>query len=501
MDQTSRERQPGSFNLLQLPNELLLQVVQFTHPKDLDNLCLSSKHVFTLAEAIRKRHLNNKKKYRTVVLGDTCTASRHVNDQPAAVVHPAFALRDLLRDRESMFDYCEIIKIGGIAYDGQIKDRARYEQPTLDKARVISLDTIARLDDLMDNESLLNGCDKDSWQLELTHDMYHFSCFFSLISLRNVRILEITRCDGFLEKVFDCSSGVWDRNVDVSRTTLQPLGQLQEIRLYGDDDDARQDLPPLPFLLKTPRLRKIYGNFACTSLYEDELSYPEGCWPMLEEFYFGEESSIATKAIEQLLRGTRTLKKFYYHHYHCGYGLDNESYNPFYYIMLLRKYEVQTLASFTCFRTGSRENYDPDYWYKNLDVPSLQDFKVLTHAAVDCSLFINDNIISDHWDRPLNTGFFKLEDPCKDDPRSVDVPRLVDVLPPSLESLVLHRPREPNELTGLFRDLQHLRSQRLPNLRSVTIRTDRAFEVDPKLKNECRELGVEFEIEIDIKRY
>ncbi|KAL8872058.1 MAG: hypothetical protein Q9198_007278 [Flavoplaca austrocitrina] len=490
VDQTSQEQRPISFNLLQLPNELLLRVVHLTHSKDLDNLCLSSKYVFNLAERSRKRHLDNKKKYRTVVLGDTFTASRHGLDRPSAVVHPAFLLRDLLRDRETISDYCESIKIGGISHDGRVEDTDRYGQPTLDEARIIALDTIARMDDLIDNEPLLNGCSsKDEWRMDLADDMYNLPCMLSLVILRNVRILEVTRCCSFLEKIFEYGSGTWDRNVDVSTTVLQPLDQLEEFRVYGDENDAGQSLPPLLFFLKFPRLRKIYGKFV------HHLDFTHfGCWPMLEEICFEDCSCIDIDTMEQLLRGTDTLKTFYYHHFSSG-GTEIESYNPYNYIMLLRQYASQTLATFTCILTGTGEDYDPDYQYDQMDVPSLQDFKALTHAAVDCSLFTVDNVNSHYWDRQLDTGFFKQEDP------SEDVPRLVDVLPPSLESLILHRPREPDELTGLFRDLQHLRSQRLPNLRSVTVKTDQPFEIDPKLKNECRELGIEFEIATDIKQY
>ncbi|KAL8883869.1 MAG: hypothetical protein Q9192_006978, partial [Flavoplaca navasiana] len=451
MVQTSQETQSGPFTLPQLPNELLLRVVQFTHSNDLGNLCLSSKHVFNLAEGLRKRHLDNRKKYRTVVLGDTFTASRHVLDRPAAVVHPAFLLRDLLRDRQTMSDYCEIIKIGGIAHDGQVEDTDRYGQPTLDEARTIALDTIARVDDLVDNEPLLNRCDKDGMRLDLAHDMYDLPCMLSLIFLRNVRILEVTRCCSFLKKMSEYRSGTWNRNVDVSSTALLPLGQLEEVRLYGEGDGARQSLPPLLFFVKVPRLRKICGKLVhAVIMDEDELSLSEVCCPMLEEIYLENCSCLDIDTMEQLLRGTATLKSFYYHHSNSG-GMDIDSYFPDDYIMLLRKYASQTLATFTCILTGTGEDYDPDYLYDHLDCPSLQDFKVLTHAAVDCSLFINDNMNSDRWDKQLDIGFFKEEDP------SEGVPRLVDVLPPSLESLVLHRPREPNELTGLFRDLQYLR--------------------------------------------
>ncbi|KAL8876171.1 MAG: hypothetical protein Q9198_005585 [Flavoplaca austrocitrina] len=488
VDQTSQKRRPSSFNLLQLPNELLLRVVHLTHSRDLDNLCLSSKYVYNLAEGSRKRHLDNKKRYRTVVLGDTFTASRHGLDRPAAIVHPAFLLRDLLRDKETISDYCEIIKIGGISHDGRVEDTDRYGQPTLDEARIIALDTIARMDDLI-VEPLLNGCSKDEWRMDLADNMYDLPCMLSLVFLRNVRILEITRCYSFLEKIFEYGSGTWEMTVDVSSATLQPLGQLEEFRLYGDEEDGGQGLPPLLFLLKFPRLRKIYGKFVH---HLDDFSHFEECWPMLQEIYFEYCCGIDIETMEQLLRGTGTLKTFYYHHFHNG-RTEIELYNPCDFIMLLRKYASQTLATFTCILTGKGEDYDPDYRYDQMDVPSLQDFKALTHAAVDCSLFTADNMNSNHWDRQLDTGFFKEED------LSEGVPRFVDVLPPSLESLVLHRPRESNELPGLFRDLQQLRNERLPKLRSVIIRTNQAFEIYPTLKEECQQLGIKLEIETDLR--
>lgn len=65
------------FDHLRLPHEILLQVVEQLYHEDLENICLSSKAVFNLGKQQLERHLKTRRRYRTVVVGDTRFASYH----------------------------------------------------------------------------------------------------------------------------------------------------------------------------------------------------------------------------------------------------------------------------------------------------------------------------------------------------------------------------------------------------------------------------------------
>ncbi|KAI4276397.1 MAG: hypothetical protein L6R38_005680 [Xanthoria sp. 2 TBL-2021] len=443
---------------MKLPNELILRVVDQIHPKDLDNLCLTSKDVLRLAKQIRQRYLENKRKYHTVILDDTYVECHH--DTVDEIVHPAFALRDLLHHRQTLGDYCKILKIGGIFKDGQVADESRYYAATLDEAQMVVSNVTSSIESLMDSGPLLHGCSLRSWLDDLANDYYSLPFLLAFLFLHNIKVMELTRCAGFFENRF--AYGEWDRLLDANTTLQPPLNLLEEIRIFGEKDEEGGSLRPLCFFLKVPRLRKIYGKYISGRVDDNsDLGDQDGCWPTVEELYF-EASSIDSSTMDQLLRGTRGLKIFVYEYSNVEI-IDFDYYNPIACILALRKYAFQTLEELTCIDIAAEaEEEEID---ERPYTPSLQDFKVLRHAALDCSLFV------------------KGKTP-------------VDILPPSLERLVLQRPRDSNDLNAMFRGSPRLWKERLPNLRDIVIATERPIKVKRSLTAKFRKLRIHFEIEM-----
>ena len=59
-----------TFPLLQLPNELVQQVITLIHPDDIDAFSICSKATYALAKNVIHRHSELKKVFRYIVLGD-----------------------------------------------------------------------------------------------------------------------------------------------------------------------------------------------------------------------------------------------------------------------------------------------------------------------------------------------------------------------------------------------------------------------------------------------
>ncbi|KAL8853721.1 MAG: hypothetical protein Q9221_001532 [Calogaya cf. arnoldii] len=251
-----RKGTEASFDLMKLPNELVLLVVDVLPHKDLDNFCLASKDVLRLVTHIRQRHLENKREYRTVILGDT-----YVECHPNTVneiVHPAFGLRDLLHHRQTMCDYCEILKIGGIFKDGQVADESRYQAATLDEAQMVVSNVTSGVEGLIDSEPLLQGCSLSSWLDDLANDYYSLPFLLVFLFLHNIKVMELTRCAGFFENRF--AYGEWDRLLDANTTLQPPLNLLEEIQIFGEKDEEGESLRPLNFFIKVPpeNIRQIH---------------------------------------------------------------------------------------------------------------------------------------------------------------------------------------------------------------------------------------------------
>ncbi|KAI4261925.1 MAG: hypothetical protein L6R42_002886 [Xanthoria sp. 1 TBL-2021] len=171
-----------------------------------------------------------------------------------------------------------------------------------------------------------------------------------------------------------------------------------------------------------------------------------------ERRFFGPGSQLARSRgtlIEQLLRKTRGLKPF---HYESGllsnsdYGL----YAPFLCISFLRKYTLETLEKLTLMDPPGLVSDNKKDMDEDMDITTLRDFRVLWYAAVETSLFV-DNNESDQHEKNIAEYHNHEQEPDEEVSRLV-----VDVLPPALETVVLHTPRNDNDLASMFRDLsQH----------------------------------------------
>lgn len=70
----------------------------------------------------------------------------------------------------------------------------------------------------------------------------------------------------------------------------------------------------------------------------------------------------------------------------------------------------------------------------------------------------------------------------------ITVPRLVDVPPPSLETLEFYRPKK-QLIDPMFLGLRELRAERLSKLRSISIQKN--TRIKQEVRKTCQNLGIE----------
>ncbi|KAL8653304.1 MAG: hypothetical protein Q9226_003904 [Calogaya cf. arnoldii] len=418
------------FDLMGLPMELVLRVVELVqHTEDLVNLYSSSKVIRDIAKHVWGRHLENKNKYHNVIVVDTKYGDYSGWAVGNEMLHPVFALRDLVRDKEIMSDYCRVLKLRGLAEDGTLED---------------------------------------------SHQYYGLLYLVLPMLLKRVQVLELIVVG---EGLADPSiRRTWELLLESNDTSQPVMGQIQELRIIGDDCYFQEILERFPFYLQLPQLRRIYGHL---HLDDMKLWNFEVCWDTLEELHL-DGSNISSSAMTDLLRNTRCLRTFYYEsgragrkeHEVCGHWPGD--FEPSEYISALRRYALQTLESLTL-----RDNPDilGEGWryyedtLDSLDHDTLNEFKILKRG-------------------------FERED---------RVTRLVDVLTPALERFVMRiiedNMADPNDLVPIFRDLSRMKNERLSNLRSIILKIalDGAFS-DPicqTIKAECQQAGIDFQVERD----
>ncbi|CAO1604358.1 hypothetical protein XANCAGTX0491_007918 [Xanthoria calcicola] len=414
-----------AFDLLGLPQEILLQIIEQEVQKgDLDNFVLCSKTIFTLASMALAKHQEMKKKYSTFIVGDV-HFYHHPQELRKALreIHPVMAASKLLAN-PTVAEYCKILKVGDFFPDRNWADGTT----ELAVALTSKLELYAQFVDVRQCTTLRPACP------------HVLAWVVPFIDLQNIEVLELA------------IGGIRFLNlvpiVRVMRTTHH---RLKEVRLFGayEDDDA--DMKLLCLFATIPSVQIICGHHVQHCVQGHKELCPDGACLSIEEIHL-ECSNIGAEEFEDLLSHIKALRVFFYEQGH-DFGDD---YQPLRTLEALRKYGSESLQSLTFI--------DPDI--DGMLGVSLRDFKVLTHVAVDCFLFVDEEKFSD------NNG----------------VPRLVDILPQSLQTLELYRP-PPHGIRRLFEGLAELREERLPNLKSITLH--KGIRCHHTMRRDLKKLGIE----------
>ncbi|KAL8860673.1 MAG: hypothetical protein Q9178_003026 [Gyalolechia marmorata] len=406
-----------------------------------------------------KIHRTKKRQFSTFNIGDVHIFNGHTRPIVARQQHPVFALEKLLAE-SAMPDYCKILRIGGLSSYGHLT--GRYRRDVAQEARTIVGGLYDRVVELVGT-----GPYQHHKRNDLQRELNSYAFYLSLITLRNIETLELVACATFIRTlpIFYLMRGTHHR--------------LKAIGLFG-----RWDLTTftpsdiLCLLARFPSVRKMYGlgvgiNSGSLRLRNGE---NESVYPSLEELHF-ERSRIDCGDFKLLLSRIPELKIFFYEHT----TNPRYDYEPGRVLDALEEYAFESLESLTFidrYRT-TVETAASLIWSNGAFIGSLRGFKVLKHVAIESCFIITEQQDGDV--APLQSGL------AYQGGRDICVSRLVDVLPPSLETLELYRP-ETFHIAPAFSGLRELREERLPKLRTISI------QGKPRMVRQirdCQHLGIE----------
>lgn len=96
------------YSLMQLPNELILRVIDHVHPSDIEALALYNKAIRMLATNALDRHERLKKEYNQVTLGNTDEWQRALDGNIDYLYdeRPLSLVADILSDSD--IAYCPV---------------------------------------------------------------------------------------------------------------------------------------------------------------------------------------------------------------------------------------------------------------------------------------------------------------------------------------------------------------------------------------------------------
>ncbi|KAL9626651.1 MAG: hypothetical protein Q9204_007140, partial [Flavoplaca sp. TL-2023a] len=310
--------------------------------------------------------------------------------------------------------------------------------------------------------------------------------------------LELNDCSEFIHSLKPIVK-MFAKSDDEPQTNHGFLPKLKEVKVTQYKPKIGPGLDILGVFATLPTVRRLYSSNIHISQSGNPRS-DRSDWRPNDSLSNVEEiqivgGSIDAEGLTQLLKGIRALRVFSYPDNNNGRMIDN----PRACLAILLRHTASTLETLT-FISGPDilRNQFEDATHKM----SLKGFANLKYAAITCSLFIRMNDIPQQ--RPV--GFPTLDassprlatssPPVMPDKPAIDILRLVDVLPPSLEILHLFHPEARvsglenagNLPENLLAGLSRMREERLPKLRCIIVQgKDRLSQ---RIKDECRHSGI-----------
>ena len=480
--------------LLDLPDELLLDILDVIRVEDIEAFTSCNKRIHSLSEDALQKHRAMKKKYSEIKLiswGEgTLTVDVCLSD------HPVFWLHEILQD-EKAASYPTCLRI----HDDEVDhlDEGDNCLMTADEDDE-QLDRIFRILDEMkgcvysklkqspyiQRKDLIDGKPDIYW-----NPSFETSLALLLTSLPNLRSIFI---EAPFNNIFEIESVITEIGKANRADKEQPhalSGLVSFDYGHGGSERIRHTGLYLGFYLLfmgLPSIRSISGAFVYCRASEstdlptladeladvqDGLKSPKSGITNMKFI----QSDISSSAFEVLLSVVAALQDFEYEYAEDG----SHGFKPRNIVNSLRAYASHSLQSLdltgqsrTIFKRHSNDDSDigEGAFGSCLFMGSLRDFQVLKTVRVNNALFIE-----------------KFPDTSTNYENSFKVHRLVDLLPTSIEKLSLVGDAEFYSSAQILDQLVESKACLLPNMEEIKF--SYFLPVILNMKQACHEVGVE----------
>ena len=462
--------------LLSLPPEILLKIIDAVLPSDLENFCLCCKGLEALAEDALKRHASMKAKCSKLNCG------RHWNDDNHLTGHhhhPITILRAILED-DRYAHYPRALEIGCF----------EFENPSNASLPQV-LSTMKELEDkilalLSESLYLNDGNMVNEWRIRIESGNGD-SCAALIISLLpNLQSMVVS---GFYSE--DCTMrGMKNMLNSIAKSSHEPslakplaLSKLSQVGIDGTEEVGQEELEFVEAFAALPSMRRINGIFICQESFRSKFkSQTSG----VEEIVF-EESTISASSFGELFGLFKALRKFKYEAVPPKFGMEwiCDFWEPHQIVAALLRRARHSLEELDIV-FGNR-NYIFNRSSSEKFIGSLRSFEILRHIRVEPPTLFPYFI---WYDGTCNYVEGEDEEEGKEEDEDFAPAPLVEILPASVETLVVCGEISRSKGTKLFRGLASLRESRLPKLRAVNFEYVDEVPVDEETRAICRDCGI-----------
>ncbi|CAF9942452.1 hypothetical protein IMSHALPRED_003689 [Imshaugia aleurites] len=459
--------------LLDLPNELLLDVIDDVCVEDIEAFTSCNKRIHSLSEDILQRHRAMKKKYSKVRVQSWDSKTKDVSGR----VHPIVWLHNIMLD-ETVASYPTHL---------YIEDWEGYDDPALwdenEDATGISTESKESIFSKLAQCSYIQRKEVQRWKdVEDSSDSDYFDIALALLMtlLPNLRSIIICCLTNYISytKYMLAQIAKAHQAVQGQRHALSRLVTLVIVKnKYHDSLRTSLDFC-LPFT-SFPSVLSVSSNITKSRPSSHPSDLPKTFKSGITKIKFT-DSDISGLGFEDLLSRIGTLQDFEYE-YDKGFHNDFEPYK------IVRSLLNHAGHSLRCLHlTGDWYEYY-ECWVRDSDFVTLR-------TCVFMGSLRKSQVLKDV--RVNHAMSIEIIEEVDTDKKSTKVHRLVDLLPASIENLSLIGTRGLCPLSDLFDGVTELKAQKFPELE--TIQSEYCDPASRHLKQACHVVGIELVLPTDV---
>ncbi|KAF6241332.1 hypothetical protein HO173_000042 [Letharia columbiana] len=449
--------------LLDLPNEILDKIVDQIHPEDIINFSLSRLRIYRVARDAVSLHLERKTTYEDVVLHG---CHRHAHN-----AHPLRLIQDICMDWR-IGEYPKVLMIECCHHpchpdnfspeedDNYVEEYQIQKMEDDEVVQTIMPVIQGYIEEKVAQSRVSNQRRFDVGRLcDNVRNGERDSAFaFLLFFLPNLEEICLAQSTWHFRTLEHAILAISEQNLQRTPWTRKPLMNLSQVRILGSSDDIGdgEDF-------------QVFSGIRCAPINADDV------WALRGRL----RHAVIAEYLTELLAGIRALKRFTYsHNENLVEGSGMEPHKILGVLLEHAKHSLEYLSL-----TG---RYDPHDEESDIDPRngSLRDFEVLKEIVLDGRVYVehtpDDSQESNSADisYPETHGHF--------------IRHLVDVLPPSIETVSLVGAGGAAHVPDLLENLLEQKELRLPKLRNLIIgawyRRPSGWEM--ALRERCEKVGV-----------
>lgn len=512
-------------HVLTFPNEILYRIIGFVDPGDLNHFSASCPLLKCLAQDALKVHQKRERWYTNVFIEGCHRESYHKSSGMLCGLgnHPLHLLSEICKNPEvAWYPTSLTVKCCGYREKEHYVEELvedEYLERLLDKGKLVDTwksdavfvrktleDWAEEIQDLVFDSGCFNKADKERWYNRIRRGNRGAALGLLLTLLPNLETMTFDKYTWnawYFKQIVRYITQPWSvLSPGTHKEGAKVLTKLREVRLCGTNPTARgeywdicEDFDLVGHFAKLPSMRKVYARAANErSVVSYNPWIKVGTRTSNIDEIIIDCGKVNATYVSICLGSLKNLRKFHYDDsplWDEDYTLDRSSMG----IILGALLEhAKTSLEILSLPAGQETPLKG-----STDIPfSLSPFEKLKKASLSCHLYAP--VFRRDEERYLFDGTKPLDGRGSDsriqDSQLSQIPKLVDILPSSIEKVIFYGEVAMKHVDAMLQGLVERRVDRLPHLEKIVFidatvtAADKAVNIAISLQEQCSGIGI-----------